>query len=264
MINLEYKQLINAVLNKGELIESRNSLTKRYTNLSVSFTETPLVTIRKTAWKNALREFEWFLSGSNNINDLHPAVHNWWSPWKDQDGIIKNNYSKQFTEFAGTTDKLNQIDYMENLLKTDPYSRRNVITTWNTTDMVNKETPITNCHGTVIQAFVKKDNTLDLTMYQRSADLILGVPHNWIQYWAFMHYLASRAGLKVGKFNWIGGDVHIYKDHWDVAQKILDATINEVGAYTAYTPTSDKFKANDFNIATSAEPVVTQVVRMIV
>src|SRR5690606_12956522 len=114
----------------------------------VRFTELPLVTIRKTAVKNALREMEWFLSGSSNINDLHPSVRPWWTPWVDKDGEIKNNYSRQFRKYGGTLD---QISTLIEGMKSHPYSTRNLVTTWNSIEMIDPDTPITNCHGTVIQ-----------------------------------------------------------------------------------------------------------------
>jgi thymidylate synthase len=263
--NHHYARIINHILKDGELIQTRNSTVKRLTNIHATFTDTPLVTIRKTAWKNALREMEWFLSGSQEIKDLDKRVHHWWKPWSEPLGYIWNNYGKQFRRFEGSgNNKVDQIQYMIDTLKSHPNSRRNVITTWNTADMVDDLTPITNCHGTVIQAFVRNGMYLDLTMYQRSADFMLGVQHNWIQYWALMHYLAYQAHLKVGEFHWHGGDVHIYESHFPVAQKVIDSEFTRSKAKMIYTPSGNDFKAIDFDIENIDEPIVTDKLEMIV
>lgn len=266
-VNARFKDIVNTVLTKGSDMQARNSMTKRNMNLTATFTKTPLITLRTTAWRNALREFEWFLSGSNNINDLHPKVRPWWIPWANTAALIPNNYSQQFRNFVGRKKSCDQIQYMIDTLIKDPGSRRNVITTWNTADMIDEDTNITNCHGSVIQAFVNPDNTVHLTMYQRSADLLLGVPHNWIQYWAFLHYLAHRSGRDVGSFTWIGGDCHIYESHLEMAKKICNYAADR--AYydipnLVYTPTSDEFKAEDFSLDAKPQFLIKEKLEMIV
>jgi len=235
----------------------------------VTFTQTPLVTVRRTAWKNALREFEWFLSGSNNINDLDKKVHSWWKPWADNDGFIPNNYSRQLRNFFGISNSVDQVEYMIDTLTNDPGSRRNVITTWNTADMLDANTPITNCHGTVIQAFVEPSNdSVHLTMYQRSCDMVLGVPHNWIQYWALMLYLSHRSGRKPGTFTWIGGDCHVYPNHEPDVKEMANKLNPKKGTYEIpnliYKPTSKKFKADDFSLDIKYKPLYLKSLKMTV
>lgn len=263
----QYLYLIDKILDEGERIQSRNSEVIRHTNLILTFKSTPLISIRKTAWKNALREMEWFLSGSNNIKDLHESVGKWWEPWANEKGYIFNNYSKQFRCFEGLNRDVDQIQYMIETLKHNPFSRRNVITTWNTADMTNPATPITNCHGTVIQAFVNNNDELSITMYQRSADILLGVPHNFIQYWAFLMYLAYKTNKKVGNFTWIGGDCHIYSDHIETAKNML-GTINTVQKFNTpelvYSPTNEEFRADDFTLDGKYKPIIKESLKMIV
>ena len=79
-IDKQYQDLLGKILGYGHYINSRNSITKRLGTQMLQFDSTPIITVRKTSWKLALREMEWFLSGSNNINDLHSSVHNWWKP----------------------------------------------------------------------------------------------------------------------------------------------------------------------------------------
>jgi len=270
-----FQSLLKDILDNGVEIQTRNSVCKRVTNQQITFDETPLLSIRRTAWKSAIREMEWFLSGSNNIDDLHPSVHKWWKPWADKaSGLIPNNYGQQFRSFYGRyilKDKVwkqaecDQLGYLMHAIKHHPYSRRSVITTWNTAEMVNESTPITNCHGTVIQAFVDPDDSLHLTMYQRSSDMVLGLPHNFIQYWALLLYLVHHTGRKPGKFTWIGGDCHIYESHYDAAKEICDQKTDKIKTpKLTYNPTSNLFKADDFSIDSDYNPIIKKSLNMVV
>lgn len=273
----KFLQIIEDVMMHGDYLDTRNARVVRKTMCSVTFDSTPLVCIRKTAWKNALREWEWFMSGSNNINDLHPSVHSWWSEWADSNGYIDYNYSEQLRQFYGFPDtdwterknphhgydSFDQVGYITDGIKNHPNSRRLVLTTWNPYEMALDNCPITNCHGTVIQFFVQPDNSLDMTMYQRSADLLLGVPHNWIQYWAFLQWMAHATGRLVGKFHWIGGDVHIYNSHIETAYKMLKYDGEcPPNIQMGYYPTSHDFKADDFILDAEYEPVFKNRLKM--
>ena len=265
IVDRQFCQLLDGIRTWGNEIDTRNSKTKRLINQAMRFDSTPLISIRRTAWKNALREMEWFMSGSNNINDLHPKVHHWWSEWANDDGIIENNYSKQFRAFMGTTGALDQIDHAIKSLKNHPYSRRNVLTTWNSAEMASATTPITNCHGTMIQLHVEPDNKVHMMMVQRSCDMVLGVPHNLIQYWAFLMYLCHRSGREVGSFTWIGGDCHIYNNHLEMTDKMIKR-VGEVEEtpQLVYTPTSDDFKADDFTLNGEYNPIIKENLEMTV
>lgn len=225
--NRVYCDLLHKLLMCGERIKTRNSYVRKLHTYTYIFDVTPLVTIRKTAWKSALREMEWFLSGSNNINDLPESVQKWWSPWADKNGHVKYNYSKQFRYADGVhiNNEANWVDptaLFINGVKYHPFSRRNIITTWHAFDMAQPDNPITNCHGTIIQAHGRQNGTIDISMYQRSVDMVCGLPHNWIQYWAFLLWVCKVAGKKPGSFYWIGGDIHLYESHLDIARKLID------------------------------------------
>jgi len=272
-VDRQYLDIIEDIFLDGQDIQSRNAQTRRIVNPIVKFDSTPLVSIRRTAWKQALREMEWFLSGSNYLHDLHESVIHWWQPWADNQGRIKNNYSIQFRNAKGHGGvPLDQVNHLIGQLAYRPESRRSVITTWNTNDMVCPSTPITNCHGTVIQCFVNPDDTVDMTMYQRSADFMLGVPHNWIQYWAFLQYITKQSNKlqedlnrKVGKFTWIGGDTHIYEQHMEIANKCRHTEISHIETpQLTYNPTSDKFKADDFTLVGEYKPVLNEKLDLIV
>lgn len=263
-----YSAILRECLN-GDVIQSRNEVTFRAIVQTMIFHESPLIQIRKTAWKHALLEMEWFLSGSNNIKDLDPKVHHWWKPWASANGSIKNNYGTQFRRFAGRFSDIDQVNYAIETLKKQPFSRRNVISTWNAADMTHPSTPITNCHGTIIQFFVNSEQTLDMAMYQRSCDMILGVPHNLIQYWAFLIWIANRTGLKIGRFFWTGGDCHIYEPHIDLAEEIVDLAFDNTkkpwkSYKLLYNPTSENFKASDFSLDKKYEPILKKSTKMVI
>lgn len=269
--DLQYVNLIKDILCQGEEVVGRNSKTKRLFGLSMNFESTPLISIRKTAWKLALREMEWFLSGSNDINDLDASVRHWWSPWANQTGMINNNYSKQFRRFSGIDNKGNgyffdQINHSIELLKKDPYSRRNVMTVWNPGEMADPDTPITNCHSTVIQLIVTENDFLNMIMYQRSCDMILGVPHNIIQHWAFLLYLAKKSNKVPKSLKWIGGDCHVYEQHYDGAQTMVNFDVKQpfTDAELVYKPTNDSFKAFDFSLDKKYRPILDIKFNMIV
>lgn len=238
----KFMQLVGEALKFGHRVSTRNSAVLRIHPAShalhQSFFYTPLVNVRRTAWRQAVQEMEWFLSGSNLVSDLPPPVRKWWAPWADEGGRVPYNYSVQFRETGGlvrdpengplpaSTDQL--IDFVTGI-RQHPYSRRNLMTTWNPVEMVLKGCPITNCHGTVVQAFVCPNSVqgekprLLLKTYQRSADLLLGLPHNWLQYWAFLLWLANATDTYPDCLVWVGGDVHLYEAHEPVARKMYES-----------------------------------------
>lgn len=271
-VNTTYSSMLDNIIHNGVKIQTRNSIVRRLTGLQAEFTSTPLVSVRKTAWKSALLEMEWFLSGSSNIKDLDLKVHSWWKPWTNASGEIPNNYGKQFrrasagelTHDGPEVTEVDQIKLLIDGIKANPYSRRNVITTWNTADMVNPLTSITNCHGTAIQTFVNPDRTLDILMFQRSADMVLGLPHNWIQYWAFLLYLANETYLQPGKFTWIGGDCHVYEPHIALAHEIAHTKAELPPTLVFAGNRGEPFKASSFILDDIYKPVIIKSVEMVV
>jgi thymidylate synthase len=260
-----YRDLLARLLESGSRVETRNSRCRRLVCQSVRFTGTPLVGARRTAWKNALREWEWFMSGSKSVDDLHPSVRAWWEPWADEDGLVLNNYSQQFRQFQGSVGfPADQIALLIDGITRHPYSRRNVVTTWNAADMADPQTPITNCHNTATQAFVEPaDDTLHLVTYQRSADAVCGIPHNWVQMWAFLLWLAHRGGRKVGSLSWVGGDVHLYECHVDLARRVVGAEPGPVPELV-YSPTFEEFRADDFTLSGEYAPALNDRAEMVV
>lgn len=230
--DLEYRLLLEDVRSNGDLVESRNGACKSLIDaLPVLFLDTPLVTVRRTAWRLALREMEWFLSGEP---ECPPELMGWWQGQLNPDDEYLYGYGAQLRSFDADYGEMcrgyDQIQALITGIREHPNSRRLLATTWHPWEMNhitavngNPRTP-TTCHGTIIQAHVR-NGALNLTTYQRSADIMLGVPHNWIQYWALLLWLAYHCHLKPGTLRWLFGDLHLYQHetHLAAAAAILDA-----------------------------------------
>lgn len=275
--DVKYVQLLKDITRDGQIIDGRNSRVLRLTMpATMTFTEFPLVTVRKTAVKMALKEWEWFCSGSKVCP---PELAPWWDK-QLTDMIYEDGYPAQMRHSsAGTASGMfDQLNYLIKSLIFAPFSRRHVISLWNTGDMDNIQNANNNpncpptCHGTLIQCFVNKDGTLDMLSYQRSADVILGLPHNLVQYWAFLKYLATHTGWTMGKLKYQLGDAHIYEaeGHLEATAEMIQCMREPVDSYVsphlAYFP-SDKvdirgvpvFKASEFQVTDTedVQPAVT-------
>ena len=263
-----YQDLLGSLLGGGLPICTRNADVHRRIDLAPAlFRRLPLLTLRKVPWKTALRELEWLLTGSNRLADAHPTVHPWWQPWVNARGEIANHYGRQLRSFAGMVDyEFDQIDYLVKGVRDHPYSRRNVITTWNTADMASPATPITNCWWTTLQAFVEPDGGLCLVTYQRSADVMCGLPANLVQLWAFLLWLAHRTGHKPGWVRWIGGDVHLYRQHEELARELagLGRHPDFLSPELLYSPSSERFLADDFSLSGDYRYVLDRKAEMVV
>lgn len=227
-----YWNLLDTIQSSGELAPSRNYLTRRsFTLPTVIFESTPLVTVRKVAWKKAISEMQWFLSGDPQCPG---EVLDWWQDQLSFNGCYYRGYSEQLRKFSGFGSQFDQIGHLIDGLLHHHHSRRHVITTWHPAEMyeitsynLNNKTP-TTCHTTIAQFFVSNKH-LSMHSYQRSADMLLGVPHNWIQSWALLLWLAAQTGLVADKLIWTFGDAHIYQEptHIKAVYHILSAIVNQ-------------------------------------
>jgi thymidylate synthase len=275
--NKIYQSIIKKVYSEGEVLETRNHSAISYTdNLAVKLEKFPLVTVRKTAWKKALLEMEWFMSGYGQCPE---ELQDWWKGQLNPDGYYIDGYGLQLRNFSklnGNT--FDQILWLIRAIKEHPNSRRLIITTWNPAEMAeiternqNPNTP-TTCHLSFVQFFVR-DGVLSMKDYARSQDLLLGTPHNWVQHWALLLYLAHHTGLKPGHITYIFGDAHIYNEpsHINTANAIINSDLgdgigNGIGINIGenlelvYTPSTNsyEFLAKDFEIKGKiAEPIVS-------
>lgn len=172
----------------------------------------PILTLKKTPFRGALHELHWFLTGSSNINDLHPSVRHWWTPWALEDGSVGPIYGHQYH-------RNNQFWDTITGLKINPHSRRHVISLWNTDDIDRGVLP--PCHGTVIQFHVE-DNILHLQTYQRSADLLVGLPINIVSYASLLLMVARSCGYNPGDLHYTIGNLHLYENHVEAAKHLIN------------------------------------------
>lgn len=270
----EFRNIIEHLIQLNVKVNTRNHETfSSFIFRPSHFKELPLVTIRKTAWKKALLEMEWFMSGTAKCPE---ELMDWWNGQLNPHGEYIKGYSKQYRDFGSDLNRrgFDQIKNMLTNIQQHPNSRRLVMTNWEPFEMQNitilNDNPQTPscCHGTLNQFFVR-DGTLNLKTYQRSADILLGVPHNWVQYWALLTYFAHHTGNDVGELIWIFGDLHLYTEesHIKAANEILDLdpyTLGDTQLKLIYTYSGDvhlgcpKFKASDFTIeGIIPTPVVT-------
>ena len=170
----------------------------------------PLVTTKKVHLRSIIHELLWFLQGDTNIKYLHDNKVSIWDEWADENGNLGPIYGKQWRAWL---DKSGQVhDQLQTILteiKENPYSRRLILSAWNVGELT--EMKLQPCH--ILAQFWVHDNKLSLQLYQRSADVFLGVPFNIASYALLTHMVAQVSNLAVGDFVHSFGDVHIYTNH---------------------------------------------------
>lgn len=176
----------------------------------------PLLTTKKMFMRGTFEELRWFLSGSTNIADLDPCVHQWWDKWADLDGDLGPVYGYQLREYGSGYD---QVANLVDMIMNNPSSRRIVATTWNPEQVEAMKLPC--CHGLVIQCAAYEDGGLSVSMYQRSADVFLGVPVNIASYALLTHMLAAVTGCYAKELIISFGDLHLYSNHVKQAEEQL-------------------------------------------
>lgn len=223
----QYLDLIKDILENGKPVDSeyRKDRTGVGTysvfgrqlrfNLAEGF---PLVTTKKCHMKSIVHEILWFLKGDTNIKYLNENGVRIWDEWADESGELGPIYGKQWRSYEGPNgSKIDQIERAINMLKTDPNSRRIVVVAWNPAEQPKKAPQA--CH-TLFQFYVS-GNRLSLQLYQRSADVMLGVPFNIASYAMFLMMVAQVTGLKAHEFVHTFGDAHIYANHIEGAKEQL-------------------------------------------
>lgn len=172
----------------------------------------PLITTKKLHTKSIFHELLWFLRGDTNIAYLKENGVSIWDEWADENGDLGPVYGKQWRRWETADGRV--IDQMSNLvkqIKTNPDSRRLIVSAWNVADVDKMALP--PCH--LLMQFYVADKKLSCQLYQRSADSFLGVPFNIASYSLLTHMIAQQCDLEVGDFVWTGGDCHIYLNHLD-------------------------------------------------
>ena len=179
----------------------------------------PMVTTKKLHLKSIVHELLWFLSGSTNVDYLRRNGVSIWDEWADEQGELGPVYGYQWrswpTPEGGHIDQITEL--MERLRK-DPDSRRLIVSAWNVADVPRMA--LAPCHA--LFQFHVADGRLSCQLYQRSADIFLGVPFNIASYALLTEMVAHQAGLTPGDFIWTGGDCHLYLNHLDQARQQLE------------------------------------------
>jgi thymidylate synthase len=216
----QYLELLKAVKDKGKSKDDRTGTgTKSLFGYQIRIDlggGFPLLTTKKVHLKSIIYELLWFLRGDTNIKYLNDHGVTIWNEWADENGNLGPVYGKQWTAWeASDGAKINQIAEAENTIKNNPDSRRIIVSGWNVGDLrtliAGKKTAPPPCH-TIFQFYVS-DNKLSCQLYQRSADVFLGVPFNIASYSLLTMMMASVCDLKPGDFIHTFGDVHIYNNH---------------------------------------------------
>ncbi|WHQ36695.1 thymidylate synthase [Spiroplasma sp. SV19] len=246
----QYLKMTRFILEHGQEKEDRtNTGTISYFGYQMRFNLQegfPLLTTKKVHFKSVVYELLWFIKGDTNIKylvDNNVRIWNEWpyekykaSPQYQNESLnefvekIKTDpifatafgdlgpvYGKQWRNFNG----IDQLATLLDNLKSNPYSRRHIISAWNPAEIEKMALP--PCH-TLVQFYVSKDNKLSCQLYQRSADVFLGVPFNIASYSLLTHLIAQVSGLKVGDFVYTLGDCHIYKNHFAQINEQLTRT----------------------------------------
>ncbi|NGM87060.1 thymidylate synthase [Parapusillimonas sp. SGNA-6] len=172
----------------------------------------PLITTKKLHTKSIFIELLWFLRGDANVRWLQEQGVTIWNEWADENGDLGPVYGKQWRSWP--TPDGGHIDQISNVLqqiKQNPDSRRLIVSAWNVADIPNMALP--PCHA--FFQFYVADGKLSCQLYQRSADIFLGVPFNIASYALLTHMMAQQCDLDVGDFIWTGGDCHLYSNHME-------------------------------------------------
>lgn len=170
----------------------------------------PVVTTKKLHLKSIIYELLWFLQGSTNVRWLQENGVTIWDEWADENGELGPIYGYQWRSWpAPNGEHIDQIAQLIEQIRGNPDSRRLIVSAWNVGDIPRMKLP--PCHA--FFQFYVADGRLSCQLYQRSADIFLGVPFNIASYALLTHMIAQQTGLEAGDFVWTGGDCHIYSNH---------------------------------------------------
>lgn len=253
----QYHNLLKHILENGVKKEDRTGTgtlsvfgyQARY-NLQQGF---PLVTTKKVHLKSIIHELLWFLKGDTNIKYLNQNGVTIWDEWADENGDLGPVYGKQWTAWQGYNgETINQIQQVVDQLKNNPNSRRILVSGWNVADLQTlikgKVTAPPPCH-TLFQFYVA-ENKLSCQLYQRSADVFLGVPFNIASYSLLTMMLAQVCGFELGDFVHTMGDTHLYLNHLEQAKLQLTRTPRKLPIMKINPEVKDifSFKYEDFEL----------------
>ena len=223
-----YEDLLQDVLEHGVAKGDRTGTGTRSVfgrqiryNLAESF---PLLTTKKVYFKAVVGELLWFLRGDSNVRWLQEHGVRIWNEWADDDGELGPVYGVQWRSWPTPDGQhIDQVQQVVDQLRQNPDSRRILVSAWNVAEL--DKMALMPCH-LLFQLYVA-DGKLSMQVYQRSADMFLGVPFNIASYALLTHMFAQQAGLEVGELIWTGGDCHIYTDHLEQVREQLSRDARE-------------------------------------
>ncbi len=174
----------------------------------------PMVTTKKLHTRSIIYELLWFLNGDTNTRYLNDNGVSIWDEWADENGDLGPVYGKQWRSWPTPDGRtIDQLEQTLELLRNSPDSRRIIVSAWNVAEL--DQMALMPCHA--FFQFYVADGKLSCQLYQRSADIFLGVPFNIASYALLTHMVAQQTGLAVGDFIWTGGDCHLYLNHLEQA-----------------------------------------------
>lgn len=215
----QYLHLLDHVLKTGTKKEDRTGTgtlsvfghQMRF-NLEEGF---PLVTTKTLHLPSIIHELLWFLSGDTNISYLQDNKVSIWNEWADSKGNLGPVYGSQWRSWpAHNGEPIDQISCLINDIKSNPNSRRHIVSAWNVSDLDEMALPPCHC----LFQFYVADGQISCQLYQRSADIFLGVPFNIASYALLLEMVAAQTNLKAKDFIWTGGDCHLYLNHREQAK----------------------------------------------
>ena len=259
----QYLEALKSCYQKGADVESRAGNVRKAFGYQMQFDLQkgfPAITTKKLAWKAVVSELLWFLEGSNDERRLAEILYEEKKEnLTDKKTIWTQNaeapYWKSKGKFKGDVGKIygvqwrnfNGVDQIETLLKgikTNPNSRRHILTAWNPAELHLMSLP--PCHA--FSQFFISENRLSCQLYQRSCDMFLGVPFNIASYALLTHIIARECNLDVGKFVHCLGDYHIYHEHFDQVETQLSRSVKILPSLSFKTKKITEYKTSDFKL----------------
>ena len=218
---IQYLDLLKSVFDNGIIKKDRTGVgTKSIFGWQMRFDLNkgfPLLTTKKLHIKSIVHELLWFVKGDTNIKYLNENGVHIWDDWADDKGNLGPVYGKQWRSWENNGVEIDQLKNVVELIKKDPSSRRIIVSSWNPADVSKMALPPCHC----LFQFNVLDNKLSCQLYQRSADIFLGVPFNIASYALLTHLIAQVTGLRVGELIHTIGDAHLYLNHLSQADEQL-------------------------------------------
>lgn len=248
----QYIDLLNHVMTNGTLKNDRTGTgTKSVFGYQMRFNLAdgfPLLTTKKLHLKSIIYELLWFLNGDTNVHYLQEHGVRIWNEWADENGELGPVYGAQWRSWRCPDGKfIDQIKEAVDTIKNNPDSRRIIVSAWNVADIPNMKLP--PCHA--LFQFYVADGRLSLQLYQRSADIFLGVPFNIASYALLLMMMAQITGLEAGEFIHTLGDAHIYTNHFEQVKEQMSREPRALPKMTLNPEVKDlfSFQYEDFTLS---------------